>query len=202
MDQRLKSYIDEVREKAKANSVKIRFGKGQQVLLGDGLKGGGFFDTMTLAVATNRNLNDWFSIFVHESCHMDQWLEKSPLWQKASDEDYHVLHQFLNSNSNTVLESRLRKAVNNIVMLEADCEHRVYNKIQEYDLPINLTDYARRANSYLYFHTAMFTYGKWYKQSPCCVRSILKQMPTEIYVPPHYCVTKHDVDVSMFEACF
>jgi hypothetical protein len=202
MDQRVKAYIDEVREKAAANSVRIRFGKGKHVLLGDGLKGGGFFDAQTLAVAMNRNLNDWFPIFVHESCHMDQWLEKSKLWTNVPDDDYHVLHQFINTRKHGVLQDRLKKAVNNIVMLEADCERRAYKKIQEYDLPINLTDYARRANSYLYFHTAMYTYGKWYKKSPYQIQSILKKMPTEIYTPSHYCVTKHDVDVSMFEVCF
>ena len=72
---------------------------------------GGFFDEKNLVSCTQRV--GWVGILVHESCHLDQFLEKIPLWDEYQSR----------GNSR---EERIKLTLK----LEIDCERRALKKIK------------------------------------------------------------------------
>lgn len=46
--------------------------------------------------------------------------------------------------------------------VELDCERRSVSKIEAFNLPINVKEYIQKANSYIFFYTAMKKTKAWY----------------------------------------
>lgn len=194
-------YIKRVIQKAKANGIAISLRKGSKVNSGDGTRCGGYFDGTTLAVATNHSRSFWVSLFIHEACHMDQMLENSRFWNNATAECYDIFHRYLTTK--IADKQDLEYALDQIVMIEADCERRALKVIDELkDKPCTPELYAKRANSYLHFHKAIYEYGAWYKIAPYRVSRILTAMDNSLDTPSKYRMAKkRDFDISIFEAC-
>jgi hypothetical protein len=120
----------------------------------------GYFDEKNLVVATNKkNIKEWLDVLVHESCHLDQFLEKSKLW--VSDANSLFLVEAWIHKKNISIERRDR-GFRNTVALELDCEKRTIAKIKEYGLDINKDEYIQKANSYLFAYLYALIYRKWY----------------------------------------
>jgi hypothetical protein len=198
MRQTTKQFVKDVRAKAREHGVKVRFGKGKRVALGPKRFCGGYFDSQNLVVATGIPETWWLRTLAHESCHMDQWIEKSYYWDIATQEDFEILEDYLLGKTQKGVE----KAVNHTVICEADCEIRTIEKIKAYDLPLDVTRCTQEANSYLFFHKAMYTYGKWYSTAPYKIPSIVDQMPKKFYKPEEYTMRKNLFDVDIFLPCF
>lgn len=121
----------------------------------------GTFDEKMLYACTKRE--DWLGILVHESCHMDQFLEKSKLWFTHND----IMPDGEHAN---VWEPEHRKrhpviykrAFTNITKLEIDCDNRAIYKIKQYKLDktgdIDLKGYIQQANCY---HASYYYFHKW-----------------------------------------
>lgn len=199
-----KRFDNDVRAKAKANNITIYKGRGQLVNCpGDSMRVLGFFcdETRRLHVATGCPPEMFIGVYVHESCHMDQWIDGSKYWPENIGDDYMIWSAALDGED--VSESSLQAALSNIVMLEADCERRAVEKIKQYDLPVDLDKYIQLANAYLYFHTAMAKFKKWYKpqNSPGRV-GVSNPLPKVLYEPEHYRIGNHNVDPDIFLPCF
>ena len=120
----------------------------------------GYFDEKNLVVATNKkNIKEWLDVLVHESCHLDQFLEKSKLW--VSDANSLFLVEAWIHKKNISIERRDR-GFRNTVALELDCEKRTIAKIKKYGLDINKDEYIQKANSYLFAYLYALIYRKWY----------------------------------------
>ena len=197
---KVKVFLDDVYDNALKNNIEIRLGSGKSIQLGAGQYGGGYFCSAerTLAVATNMSLAKWLGIFVHESCHLDQWAENSRYWNLDLEKSYKIFDKYIAGSEQKNIES----AIDNIVMMEADCERRAYRKIEEYGLPLCLDRYARQANSYLYGHKAMLHYKSWYKRNMPKMNYVHRFMPTEIYAPHKYRMKNAAIDPTLFEKCF
>jgi hypothetical protein len=110
---------------------------------------GGWFDETELMTCIDHP--SWMEIFVHESCHVDQFVEKSPLWfHKYNDID------IWDTNIGKKHPNKYRWAFRKTAELEIDCNKRAVDKIINYKLDIDLEQYIRKANcyhaSYYYFH--------------------------------------------------
>lgn len=195
----------DVKAKAKLNGVTIYKGQGQFVNCpGDvPLRVQGYFCDETLKLAVASNNENFISTYVHESCHMDQYLDGSEYWSSDVDNAYILWDKALGPDSHEVSDSELEESLNIIVMLEADCEIRTLQKIADYGLDVDPELYAQQANSYLYFHTAMNKYRRWYPISKTPSKlNIVDQFATTLREPEYYQIGNHDVTPETFSECF
>ena len=143
---------------------------------GDGTECSGFFngaeDDKSLEVAFNKPTRDWLPVLLHESCHMDQYLENAKVWQDITmpdgSESTDMLFQWAAGNAaeKRVIESMLDldDIINRALQVELDCERRTLEKIISYDLIdfINPIEYIQKSNSYIYFYLFIKEYGAFY----------------------------------------
>lgn len=127
----------------------------------EGLPCSGYFegdiDKGELVVAVNKPQKKWLPVLIHESCHMDQWLENKAKFMVS--EGIEVIDQWLNGKR--VNKTILKKAIEATKKLELDCEIRSVAKIKKYKLPINIQEYIQMANTYIYFYNWVLENRKW-----------------------------------------
>jgi hypothetical protein len=146
------------------------------------IKCSGYFDEKDLKVATKKSEKDWVPILVHESCHLDQFLEKSPLW-KAGDYGINTIDSWLTGKH--FEQKQLIKAFCNTIKLEVDCEIKTVKKIKQYKLNIPIRDYIQKVNAYIFSYWATYRDRKWYP-FPYNNPKIYKKMPTEFLALKQY----------------
>lgn len=172
MNKNISKLIADIVLKCLQNKISFEL-KCEPHLSQNNIKCSGFFDDTTLSVATKKPLFDWLTILIHESCHMDQFLEKSPYWDMSNDHINTIDKWLDNKNIN---DKKLKKAFHDIIILELDCEKRSAKKIQKYKLPINKDLYIQKANSYLFSYWATNRDRKWF-EFPYLNPKIYKKMP-------------------------
>jgi hypothetical protein len=152
----------------------------------DGIKCSGYFDETDLKVAAKKK--DWLDVLVHESCHLDQWIEKHPLWDKA-DAGITMIEKWCSGTNYG--EQKLVQAFKDTIELEWDCEKRTEKKIKKYRLNIDMLRYRKQVNSYLFSYWITFRNRKWYP-FPYNNPKIVRRMPDEILPLKEY----HNLDSS------
>lgn len=199
----MKNFTTDVNRKAREHGITVYKGRGKTVKCpGDGVPVSGYFDEENLKLAVAIGDSDWVGTFAHEASHMDQFLEGSEYWTDDLTEAYEVL-MLATGSPHKVSKEEFKEALNKIVVLEADCERRTIEKIKQYNLPVDLEDYTRKANAYLYWHTSMLYYRKWYARgkSPTKV-GVTSTMPTTLQEPEHYRMDEHHVPYTIFAPCY
>lgn len=143
----------------------------------------GYFDEDSLVVATNKkNSMCWVSTLLHESCHMDQFLQKSKYY--VSDIiGLDVVEGWIAKQD--MSENKLLKGFYNTIGLELDCEKRTVRKIKKYKLPINIEKYIQEANAYLFAYVYSLLSRKWY-EAPYEKKNIVEHMPTKFLTIDKY----------------
>jgi len=143
----------------------------------------GYFDEKSLVVATNKkNVREWLDVLVHESCHLDQFLERSKLWV-SDDESLCIVEAWIKKKN--ISEQRRDRGFTNTIALELDCEKRTIAKIKKYSLDINKEEYIQKANSYLFAYLYALIYRKWYP-TPYENPRIWKRMPKNFLTIDEY----------------
>lgn len=127
---------------------------------------GGYFcqTDKVLAVACKLPFYKWFPTFVHESCHMDQYLENSKYWTIMNLPGGHCAgFQFTEwlEGRREMSSDRAYRYAQKILKCELDCEIRSAYKIKENNLSINLNHYIKSANAYILFYNFLAKYRKW-----------------------------------------
>lgn len=131
-------------------------------------------------VTTKHPSKHFLGVFAHESCHMDQFLEQTDLWNDPSINNHgDVLVDYLKGirkNKTKLVEDYTKGSLR----LELDCEQRTSDKIIKYELSLNLDDYIRRSNVYLYSWRYFLDLRCWYDNhhKPYDDEEILAAMPT------------------------
>lgn len=196
----VRNLLEDVISACATNKIILKLTKGKTIKISPRQRVSGYFDECerALAVATNMPLEKWIGIFVHESCHMDQWLEASRYWSDDLAESLNIFDRYLGGSD----EKEIKSAIDNVVMMEADCERRAYKKIMRYELPIDLNDYAKRANAYLLSHKSMLYYKSWYKIPPYRYKQVYGRLPDVISAPFTYKMSNNKIDPTFFKKCF
>ena len=135
-----------------------------------------------LTVNSNDKISDWLPIFVHESCHKDQYLEDTDIWNKKIGNEYDALEIFdMWLEHHVELEQQqLKSVLDIIVQVELDCELRSVEKIQKYNLDININEYIQKANSYIwYYHAVAHTRKYSDLDSPYVNSKVWNKMPLD-----------------------
>lgn len=152
----VKTFINEITKECKSYNVNVRLLNSSYVAYADNVNCGGYFEAEPeLEIKVALKQNDWLPIFVHETCHFDQWKEKDPVWQ--NNESCYYMDKWLQGGR----VKNINKHIDAVQELELNCEIRAYNKIINYNLPINPEEYIQKANVYVYMHTFVKDTRKW-----------------------------------------
>jgi hypothetical protein len=172
-------FIDAELDKCRSNGVPVTMPMDSTVL-SKGFPCAGFFDDdpLEFAVAAKGSVRSWLPTFVHESCHLDQWLEKSKLWT-------HRINGQLPSNlfdawlkhDREFGTDEIQSIIDAIVAIELDCEQRSIDKICKHPLPIRTDSYIRKSNAYIYSYRVIQETRNWDHSSAYLVPKIWKRMP-------------------------
>ena len=185
-------FLKDLKKTCKENGVHLYKSKKSVIAMSPGIYCSGYFQETpkrVLAIATGSP--EWFPVLVHESCHMDQWLEKSPLWENNVSCDY--VDAWLGGDRVRNIEGH----INNVRDLELDCEKRVVEKIKQLGLNINIEEYIQKANCYVLFYNYIKTTRAWAKpgKSPYLIEELWRHAP-------NYFLDNYDNDVLVLKDKF
>lgn len=141
----------------------------KSVKSGDG-KCGGWCNEDEIRVAFNNPLFE--PVYVHEFSHMQQNVEKSPLWDSYSSQFWWDMR-----DKKITLDSW--DSLFSVIALEHDCESRVIEHSKKWNLFDN-AEYARKANLYLHYHQYLFLRGKWITSTSIYHPILIRMMGGEI----------------------
>ena len=157
MNKNIQKLISDIATKCIQNRINLRLEYVDQVDQ-ENIPCSGYFDEETLAVATKKEkMQDWLDILVHESCHLDQFLEGPSVWVPDKDS----------------------------LFIVEDWEKRTVVKMQKYKIRFNKKQYIQKANSYLFSYTYAFLNRTWYPK-PYENPKIYNNMPTKFLTVDQY----------------
>lgn len=178
----LNKLIADVAQKCVAHGITLSLQHVQNVDV-ENLPCSGYFDEKSLVVATKKKrVQDWVDVLVHESCHLDQFIGKSKLWD-SNDDPLHVIEAWIKGKR--INFTKRDKAFKNALLLELDCEKRSIKKFNKYKLNIDVEEYAQKANSYLFAYMVALHEKRWYT-SPYENPKIWKKMPKKLLTLKQY----------------
>lgn len=105
--------------------------------------------------------HNW-GIFVHESSHVDQLSEESPLWFDPILESYDVDMLSRHTSKGCRKTAKLERYFKKSLELELDCEKRAVEKIKKYKLNLNVEEYIQTGNVYLFSYFCFYHLKCWY----------------------------------------
>jgi hypothetical protein len=140
--------IIDVFEKCRKNNINVRLAANRN---GEDKSTGSFCEDEFVSVI---DIDDWMEIFVHESCHLDQYLEKSPLWNHPLVKDFNIFDADLLKHC----PDKAEKAFWVWCELEIDCDIRVLKKLKKYNLDIDVKKYIQKSNCY---HQSYYYFQKY-----------------------------------------
>ena len=186
-----KAFISSVKRQCKKYGIELVLSPSATVVLTDDFAqhcSGYFCDTdKALVVACGKPFKEWFKILVHEFCHMEQWKsdERWPKWSAACGKTWDWL-----AGTGMYNKMQLLELLDDMVELEKDCEMRAVEKIRKWGLPMNISQYIREANVYLYsyymlpdikkFPTGIYTDKELVKLSPKVFKKSYREVPSDI----------------------
>ncbi len=179
MNKEVSNFIEFAKSECKKHGVKFKPYKRSYVKLTDDIKCGGYFDDGSdsgkpvLAFAQGRE--DFIELMVHEYCHMTQWLDGIELWEICSD-SMNIIDEWLSGKDHP--DKLVECAINNSRDLELDNEKRAVKIFKEWNIPVDLDLYTKKANAYVNFYNYMKTTRKWSNpgNSPYTNKNILEAM--------------------------
>lgn len=177
--------IDDVFEIAANHGVNAHLDGEREYINMDGVPCNGVFidhPSPQLVVACKKSQDLWLPILVHESCHMDQWIEQCKAWTDSKIGDntdkMDILSLWLNGYVD-LNKNQLDDYIRGMREVELDCEKRSVVKIMNYGLGIDVKEYIQKANAYVMFYNYMMKKRTWYTpgQEPYNTPAIWGNMP-------------------------
>lgn len=178
---KVKAFILDLKERCNKNDIELLITNtpGIPYTIGEGMMVNGYFDEniRTLACAAGKPIERWLTILIHESCHMDQFLENIPEWCQNPG-----LEQTDRWLSGEEVDAKILDAeMVGSMAVEIDCEKRTVEKIKEwgFDSFINVDEYIQKSNAYILFYLWMREHRKWYEigSEPYNLPQIVGMMP-------------------------
>lgn len=182
-DENINKFISDLTDKCKHYGVELYISKSKRVNCG-GTYSSGYFDgtNKKIAIAGKLKTNDFISILVHEASHFDQWILNNKVWKDYSNLNHNYSFNDVIKGLTPVDAVHYCKT---FAKLEWDCERKAVNTIKKYNLPIDIKDYCKKANAYIYFWLLLPELKNWYADSktgkaPYGKKNIVNLCPTKI----------------------
>jgi hypothetical protein len=184
MNNKISKLIADISTKCIKNKINFRLEYAEQVDTNN-IPCSGYFDEKSLVVATKKKtIQDWLDILIHESCHLDQFIEKSSVWV-PDDLGLYVVEDWISEKRKKFNLSKVTEAFQNTILLELDCEKRTVKKIKKYKLNFNIDLYTQKANAYLYGYGVSFKKKVW-PNRPYEKNFIINKMPKKFFKKEEY----------------
>lgn len=187
MDRNVERFVEHLKQKTADYGVSLVLPDTTHVRYNndDVMCNGYFVDkpNVVLACAVGKDVSLWLPILVHESCHMDQWIEQAPQWVNGimpdGREAIDTVVEWIHGTDHPM--ELVADCLGRSREVELDCEMRTAKKIRQFDLPINVEEYIQRSNSYILFYNFMKTSRKWYTpgKEPYNTPDVWKNAPTD-----------------------
>lgn len=183
---RIKSFISYLEKYCKEKNVKLKLVNAQGIPYGDSnslvngyFDGDGIFGEGTvLACSMGKDVQYWFPVLMHESSHMDQYIEKDPKW--AKNLGLELTDKWI-SGDDTIDLNIVSEEIRTGMDIEIDCEKRTIEKIKKFRLEdiLDIEEYIQKANAYILFYLWMKKYRRWYTigKEPYVIPEIINNMP-------------------------
>lgn len=186
----LQRCIEDIEKVAEAHNITIKLPNTSNIVYDSSgnVKVSGYFDgeVKELACAVGKPESEWIPIFLHEACHMFQFIENCKAWSDTELDKYHESYGTMDSffQGWYIPKGLLRRAFKAAFNCELDCEKRTVELIKQYNLEIDLEEYIQKANSYIWGYQLMYKYRQWYVdgKSPYSVEAVWKAMPKHFNV--------------------
>jgi len=194
-----KVFIKDLKKSCKEHNVDLKLEDLPKIRYAKNMYVSGYFqdEPAELVTAVKMSEDKWLSILVHESCHMDQWMENTNIW-KLQNSEYgdinSILDNRLKGDKNCTVK-QFRDALNRCLRLELDCEKRSIKKIKKYNLAIDIKDYIKKANAYIFLYSVMGSTYKWCDTAPYKIEEIYKIMPDKFLRVKDYTHDKKMLDL-------
>jgi hypothetical protein len=180
--EKVKSFIKDLQEKCKGNGINlvIKNKAGIPYVTENSFMVNGYFDEVsrTLACAAGKDISQWLTILIHESSHMEQFLDNIPEWSNNLGLD--ETDKWLTGDDNVDME-KITEEIKTGIEVELDCEKRTIDKIKQWGLDgiVDTEEYVQKANAYIMFYLWMKKNRKWYDigREPYNLPEIFKEMP-------------------------
>lgn len=170
-------FLDHVKVECKLRKIKLDLRKRSGYLrLSGNIKCSGYFDSHNKQLVVAANREDFIEILAHEYGHLTQWAENCPEWVACEPTVDHIERWLAGERIRNVFVH-----IRSMRDLELDNEKRVIKLIREFDLPIDVKRYTKKANGYVYFYTWMMKTRRWssIENSPYSNDAIIDAMPEE-----------------------
>jgi hypothetical protein len=171
----VQTFIKDLKKKCKLHGVKL-FLYDAKYIEDQGVRLGGYFDDYKKEIHCafpSKIQAKYVEVLVHESCHMDQWIQDTKYWKiERKNNSLFQIWQLLDGKKVNGLNFHIR----NVQNMEAECERMSIEKIKEFDLGLNIPNYIQRANTYLLFYSLLKTTKKWSDYSPYRHKCIWSKM--------------------------
>lgn len=179
MDKKTKEFVYYVRNHLKQYGGTLFLGKGKEINTGEGLRSSGTFCDSPLTIRVAKNSKDFLGTLAHEYAHFLQWLEFPKSVLTADDNASVVFFSWLGGTDHTSRE--VEKAFARLTIMERDAERKAVEIIKKFDLDVDIDDYIRKANCYIYMHWIMRERRSWnYRRGakdPMKSRKLMDMMP-------------------------
>lgn len=169
----IKTFIGDCVLKYSKHGSDILF-KAQKYLRDGKMEYTGEADKDGIRIATGDDLRTWVEVFVHETCHVDQHIER-PRWFNNAEISLQKISDWLEGKE----VKGIGRAIRIVQALEHDCESRAIDKIKKHKLEINLKEYIQKANSYLVSYSITKKNRKWIP-APYSNKEIYSKFPVKL----------------------
>lgn len=149
-------FVSHVKQQCKENGVEMELSEASFLELSDQIKCGGYFDSDIPKFACAMGNKSHKELFVHEYCHMTQWLDEIPLWEESL-ESMQKIDEWIEKKNVRNIKKHIHLAKD----LELDNEKRVVETIKKWNLDIDTKLYTKKANAYVLFYLFLEESRKW-----------------------------------------
>lgn len=189
MNKKESAFLDHVKSECKKYGVKCDLRKTKYVKLSGNIKCSGYFDDSIPVLVCSMNRPDWIEILAHEFCHLTQWVDQVSIWHD-SNFSIPLVDAWLSGKN----VHHIKKHLAVCRELELDNEKRSVKMIKKFDLDVDIDQYIRKANAYVFFYNRLLATRKWAtpQNSPYSNKRIIETMPR--YFKTDYSITPKKIE--------
>ena len=180
-----RKFVAHVRRHLAEYGFTLHLGNGRRVNSNEGWRAEGYFDAGEKCIKVGKGGIQWLETLVHEYAHFLQWLDSSNSLVNTEDRAARLVQDYLHAGKGN-LTSAVMSAFRRVMLFERDAEMRAVRCITIHNLDINIENYIRRANMYIYTHYINMTLRKYnFKKSPFHSPKVISEMPATFRAKSH-----------------
>lgn len=154
-NQRVRRFVNHVRNELSQHGMKLVFGRGVQVNC-EGMRLSGYFSELEGVIRVGRRNSYWLTILAHEYAHFLQWKNNSREYVDINinnKDSIYIIEDWIGGTE--YRPSTLRKAFVKARLLEKRCEMKALSLIRRFNLPVNEEYFVKQANCHIYYYHMM-----------------------------------------------